>query len=185
MATGTTPLFESYPSGFPSVVAAGRALNLRLFIPPIDDDIHFKERVRAKCLPVSPRCPACNQSKTRPQLYNTKQTAAWEDWVGQQAQNQLRHIHLEGGDFLLPIKDSRIIISVRFTRRKPSSYPKSMIHHVRKPDIDNLMKGLLDGLVKGNVIADDSAVTDEHVQKRYPEPGHPVGVEVDLTAIAV
>lgn len=117
-------------------------------------------------------------------MYNTARTSNWEEWVGQQARNQLRQVHLKD-DFLLPIKDCRLIVSMRLTRRKPSSYPKSVIHHIVKPDIDNMVKGVYDGLVKGNIIHDDSAVTDEYVSKRYPEPGHPVGVEIDLTAIGV
>lgn len=184
MTTAPT-LFDAFPAGFPGVDAAGRALNLRLFIPPIDDDIHFKERVRGKMLPISPKCDVCGQSKTRVQMYNPKRTTDWEEWVGRQALNQLRGVHLPGQDFLLPIKDARIIVSLRFTLRKPSSYPKSVIHHVRKPDIDNLSKGLFDGLTKAGVLADDNMITDEMTQKRYPEPGHPVGVEVDLTAIAL
>lgn len=183
--TAAPALFDAWPEGYPNAFGTARALSLQLFIPPIDDDVHFKERVRGRCLPISPKCPSCGVSKTRVQMYNPQRTTNWEEWVGKQALNQLRSVHLEGQDFVLPIKESRIVVSLRFNLRKPTSYPKSVIHHVRKPDIDNLSKGLFDGLTKAGILADDNMITDEFTQKRYPEPGHPVGVEVDLTAIVL
>jgi len=41
----------------------------------------------------------------------------------------------------------------------------------RKHDIDNLLKALLDGLVKSDVIKDDNQITELHVEKTYSEDG--------------
>jgi Holliday junction resolvase RusA-like endonuclease len=77
----------------------------------------------------------------------------------------------------------RVLLTLRFNLPKPKSYPKRVVHHLKKPDIDNYAKALIDGLVKGRIIEDDGLVTDLTIQKRYLEPGHPEGVEVDLTAL--
>ena len=89
----------------------------------------------------------------------------------------------EGEDFTLPLRDMRVLMTLRFNLPKPKSYPARVVHHTKKPDIDNYAKGVLDGLVKGRIIADDGMITDLVILKRYVEPGHPEGVEVDLTGL--
>lgn len=39
----------------------------------------------------------------------------------------------------------------------------------RKHDLDNLLKALLDGLVKSYVIVDDNNITELHVEKEYSD----------------
>ena len=97
---------------------------------------------------------------------------------------QLRGVEIEGdSDFTMPIRDMRIIASLRFNLRKPKSYAKSVAHATKKPDLDNLVKAILDGLVQGRVIEDDNCITDLSVMKRYADDQHPPGVEVDLTCL--
>jgi Holliday junction resolvase RusA-like endonuclease len=118
------------------------------------------------------------------QFYTDKKTVEYEEHVGQQALIQLRTVEVDGDeDFTLPVRDCRIIASLRFNFEKPKSYPKSIVHMTKKPDIDNLIKTVLDGLVKHGVIEDDNCVTDLSLSKRYATPDHPVGVEVDLTVL--
>lgn len=187
MGAEQASLFAAYPEGFPSAVVAGRALNLRLFIPPIfgpkfhrEGDVHFKERVRGRTLPISARCPACGQSKTRVQFYPPERTELWEEHIGAQAMQQIRTLP---AGFTIPIADCRLIVNLRFNFRKPKSYAKSVVHHVVKPDVDNAEKAIYDALVKTGVMKDDAMITDHTVVKRYAAPGHPSGCEVDLTAI--
>lgn len=143
----------------------------------MQDAVHFKERVRARCVPTG-------GGKSRPQLYNPERTTRWEEWVGEQALEQLRQVHLDGDeDFTLPIRESRVLASFRYNLRKPSSYPKSVTHMVRKPDLDNVSKSLLDGLVKAGVLADDAMVSDQYHCKRYASAGHPPGVECELVSL--
>lgn len=124
------------------------------------------------------------------QTYSDKRSADYELLVGQHVKDQLVGIETErplpedgDEDFVLPFKEHRVLIGLRFNLAKPVSYPKSVVHHTKKPDIDNYAKAVLDGLVKARVLADDGMVTDLTIAKRYIEPGHPEGVEIDLTAI--
>lgn len=149
---------------------------LQFFIPgaPV-----AKQRPRAKII-------VPKGGKPFPQFYTPKETADWEETVGQHSLVALRTAEVEGvRDFTLPIKGCRIIASLRFNILKPKSYPKSVTHHVTKPDVDNLGKAILDGLVHGQVLGDDNCITDLSIMKRYADIEHPVGVEVELVCINV
>jgi Holliday junction resolvase RusA-like endonuclease len=50
-----------------------------------------------------------------------------------------------------------------------------------KPDIDKLTRAILDGLTDGGLLADDARVVELHITKRYPTPGDPTGVGIDVT----
>lgn len=118
------------------------------------------------------------------QTYTPEKTKAWEDHVATTSKAQLLKVELEGdGDFVLPIREMRVLAHVRFNLRKPVSYPKSIVHATRKPDLDNLVKGVLDGLVMGGVLDDDNCITDIQMMKRYAEADHPPGVEIELTCL--
>lgn len=141
------------------------------------DEIVAKERPRARVV------PGAGGKRPFPSLYTPPKTKAWEEHVGQEALQQLRSVEVEGDDFTLPIRDVRILASLRFNLKKPASYPKSMKHAVKKPDLDNLVKAILDGIVMAGVIEDDNCITDMSISKRYADAEHPVGVEVELTCL--
>lgn len=174
-----------HPTGYPAALVAGRAVSLSLFIPPrptkkaSDNGIEPLHRHRVKV--ITPHGGA----KPFPQMYPDPRSAQWEEWVADQAVDQLIQVPTQGDgdDFTLPLRDMRVLLTLRFNLPKPKSYPKRVVHHIKKPDIDNYAKALIDGLVKGRIIEDDGLITDLTIQKRYLEPGHPEGVEVDLTAL--
>lgn len=78
----------------------------------------------------------------------------------------------------------RILADIRFNIVKPKSAPKSVLYPMKAQpgDIDNLAKSVLDALQLSGTIVDDKTVTDLIVAKRFVEPDHPEGVEVELTA---
>jgi Holliday junction resolvase RusA-like endonuclease len=179
--TGTAPLFANYPSGFPAALVAGRALSLNLFIPADKDagnPVEPLHRHRAKVI-----TPA--GQKPRPQMYADPRSAKWEEYAADQLRIQLMKTPTEGEgqDFTVPLRDMRVLLSLRFNLPKPVSYPARVVFHTKKPDIDNYAKAIMDALVKANILADDGMITDLMTIKRYIEPGHPEGVEVDLTAV--
>ena len=56
-------------------------------------------------------------------------------------------------------------------------------HHIKTPDLDKLLRGLLDPLtVKcgGNVLIDDSVVVELQARKRYAEHGESAGALVSI-----
>lgn len=121
----------------------------------------------------------------RPVLYTPKKTKDWEDHVAESARSQMLSVDVEGDrDFTMPIRDVRVFARIRFNITKPPSYSKKVVHATRKPDVDNLVKAVLDGLVNGKIIYDDDCITDLSVSKRYADGlEHPTGVEIELTCI--
>lgn len=181
-----------HPSGYPRALVFGGSVVLGFFITPftgtvgsgkskvhLEDEIVAKERPRARVVTAAGKRPF-------PSLYTPEKTKAWEEHVGQVALQQLRGVEVDGDeDFVLPVRDCRILVSMRFNLKKPASYPKSVVHVTKKPDLDNLVKGVLDGLVQAGVIEDDNCITDMNISKRYADAVHPIGVEVELTCLPV
>lgn len=67
--------------------------------------------------------------------------------------------------------DGALWMSLCFKLPRPRSLAKKVKHHTKKPDLDNLVKGVKDGL-KGICYRDDSQVVQMTVSKEYSEqPG--------------
>lgn len=137
-------------------------------------DVFAKERPKARVIP---------GSKPRAHFYTPAKTKAWEEHVGVHALDQLRSVRSEGGEFTMPMAECRILAALRFNIRKPVSYSKSVLHATKKPDLDNLVKAILDGLTQAQVIEDDNCITDISSMKRYATDEHPLGVEVELACL--
>lgn len=140
----------------------------------------YKQRHRA-------RVATGKNGKPYVQFYPDKKSADYEEYAGQCVLFQLRRVKVEGEgqDFTLPVTDCRIIAHIRFNILKPKSYSKAVVHMTKKPDLDNLVKSILDALVQGGVIHDDNCITDLYTMKRYVDDAHPEGVEVDLTVLPI
>lgn len=165
------------------VVLTQNAASFEFFIPgmEVNGELKLVAKQRPQAKVITPK-----GGRPFPQFYTPKETADWEAHVGAQALVRLRAAEVQGDrDFTLPIRDCRILASFRFNLRKPKSYPKNVVHHVTKPDVDNLAKAILDALVLGQVLGDDNCVTDLSIMKRYADFEHPIGVEVDLVCISL
>lgn len=76
-------------------------------------------------------------------------------------------------------------IGVEFTfwlPRPPSVSIKKRPYPVKKPDIDNLFKGVADGM-ENVAYSTDSQIVSETTHKRYADYEQPVGVQVKIWAI--
>jgi crossover junction endodeoxyribonuclease RusA len=58
-------------------------------------------------------------------------------------------------------------VQITFRLPKPKSTPARVLFPVKRPDIDKLARAVLDGLVAGGALADDSQVVDLLVSKRF------------------
>lgn len=120
------------------------------------------------------------------QTYNDNRVTAYEDRVAMTARSQLVSIDIDGPqgrDVILPFGEHAVYVTLRFNMTKPVSYRKAVVKHTRRPDLDNLTKTVLDGLQKARIITDDGLVCELNLSKHYASEGHPVGVEIDLTAL--
>jgi Holliday junction resolvase RusA-like endonuclease len=165
-----------YPPEFPGLTVVGNAVNLLLFVAgkPIP-----KGRPRTRVQQPKGR-------KAWAQIYTPETTVDWEETIGWQSREQLTllsltHPEMQGVE--LPLA-GRGFLSLRFNFDKPKSTPKTVLFPVKsRTDWDNLAKAVPDALQVAKVLENDSMITDATVIKRYSEPGHPQGVEIDLTVV--
>ena len=61
-----------------------------------------------------------------------------------------------------------IVMDIAFFKTRPKSYAKSVLHWTKKPDIDNLIKLVLDAL-NGVFYVDDAQVMRITASKQYDE----------------
>ena len=73
-------------------------------------------------------------------------------------------------------------VAIEFVMPKPKSYPRCLYGapHVKKPDVDNLGKLILDSLGKGLFWVDDSQVDELDLAKRYQREGETVGIWIEI-----
>jgi Holliday junction resolvase RusA-like endonuclease len=160
----------------PAAVVAGSVVALTIYIPGLTRP---SGRPRARVVQAAGKKPFV-------QMYPDNQSRDWADEAVDILQRQIARIEVteipgQGNDFTLPFT-GRVMLTMRFNIKKPISYPANVVNMVRKPDLDNLAKAVLDAMVKARIIEDDNLVTDLSLSKRYVEPGHPEGCEIDLTA---
>lgn len=74
-----------------------------------------------------------------------------------------------------------VCVHLEFIRPRPASTPKSRTPAaVKKPDLDKLVRAILDALT-GIAYADDSQVTEIYASKRLAEIGEAPGVRITIT----
>ena len=59
---------------------------------------------------------------------------------------------------------------VKFAFKRPVSAPKKLQANAKRPDIDKLLRAVLDGL-NGIILMDDAQVTAVYCEKVYGSPG--------------
>lgn len=75
--------------------------------------------------------------------------------------------------------DAPVTVTLSFVLPRPKR-PRWIVPAVR-PDSDKLARAVCDGLTAGGLLYDDSRIVDLIVTKRYPTPGDPCGVGIDIT----
>ncbi len=98
--------------------------------------------------------------------YMPKEYTAWKRQFAQSTAIQLANI-----DNFKTI-DYPIYVKVEFVFPRPQrmqhrEIPSHQLPHASKPDIDNLIKAVLDGLKDAQVFTDDNLVASIHARKAY------------------
>lgn len=133
--------------------------------------------------PVGKGRPRFRRRGKHVQTYTPQNTAEWEQEIGEQLGVALARMRSAGllKGIELPLA-GRLGLSLRFNVAKPASAPKGEQHRLKKPDLDNLDKAVLDALEAIQFIDDDKTVTDMSSCKRYASEDHPEGVEIEVIA---
>lgn len=97
-------------------------------------------------------------------MYETsKAVGPWREAVRAETQRQLG----DPGHRPLPAPGTPAYVEIRFYLPRPASAPRRQTHPVKRPDIDKLGRAVLDGLVAGGALADDSQITTLLLVKSY------------------
>ena len=101
---------------------------------------------------------------------SSKKVKPWRAAVAQAATRA--HLHTE------PI-DGPVDVGVEFILPRPKALPKRVVHMVRKPDLDKLIRSTLDALL-GVAYVDDNRVRAITAVKRYQSPGETPGALITV-----
>ena len=66
----------------------------------------------------------------------------------------------------VPVPVGPVVLDVQFVLPRPKSLSKNVTWHIKKPDLDNLVKSVKDAM-NGIMYKDDAQVAEEIVEKRY------------------
>lgn len=105
-----------------------------------------------------------------PVIYTPTKTKDWENLIKMAAQGKVKEL----------ITDPVFLI-INFYLPRPKSLPKKVIHHVKRPDLDNLGKAVMDAL-NGVIWKDDSQVVYKYLHKCYD--GERPRVEIAVKPLA-
>jgi len=75
--------------------------------------------------------------------------------------------------------DKAVRIVARFVLIRPKSLPKKVVHDIKKPDLDKLIRAVLDGIT-GILVRDDSQLVDIRATKQYAQANEQHGVLIEL-----
>lgn len=78
-----------------------------------------------------------------------------------------------------PAADEPVEVRITFRLPRPKSAPKRRIWPDRKPDLDKLIRSVLDALTHGGVLFDDSRVVAIHARKVFAIDGPP-GASIEV-----
>ena len=121
--------------------------------------------------PVAKGRPRVSMRGQYPHAYTPKKTAQWEEFV----RFQSLQYKPPGLPPTCPIE-----MSLTFWMPRPKSLPKRVWYHVKRPDVDNLIKSVMDAL-EGIFYANDSQIYKLNVEKKYADNiTSLVGVDVEI-----
>ena len=121
--------------------------------------------------PVAKGRPRFNTKTGR--TYTPAKTKKFETFIMRTAEDQYKDEPLEG-----PLE---VIIEFFITRPKSVSIEKRP-YPIVKPDLDNFIKGVLDGL-NGITWYDDNQIINLTARKRYAAPGTTGGIVIDIRKV--
>jgi crossover junction endodeoxyribonuclease RusA len=75
--------------------------------------------------------------------------------------------------------DNAILINIDFFMPRPKSLPKKVVEDIKRPDLDKLVRAVLDGLTS-IYYNDDSQVVGIFASKKYAGKNVPPGVEIRI-----
>jgi Holliday junction resolvase RusA-like endonuclease len=82
-----------------------------------------------------------------------------------------------------PPLDEPVVVVIDFFLPRPASAPKRVQMPARKPDIDKLVRAVLDSLTDAQVLTDDARVVTLSASKFFASPIRPLGARVQVRVV--
>lgn len=96
---------------------------------------------------------------------------AWRDSVAMQVRSAMNAERHPGFGHYMPVE-----VSLLFRLNRPATLPRRVTRHVRKPDLDKLVRATMDALVTSGLLADDAQVwAMPRTYKLYRQPNEDTG----------
>jgi len=102
-------------------------------------------------------------------VYDPKNAKEWKQLVKLQAIDRKPFALYQGP----------IVVELSFQLLRPKSLPKKVTEHIKRPDLENLSKAVLDAL-KGVVYRDDSQIIELRLRKFYAYEGETAQVHITV-----
>lgn len=99
--------------------------------------------------------------------HDNPRTKGWQQTISDAAAHALDAVPMGAEPF--HGGDAPVRLLVVFYLPRPKSLGRRVTHHTKKPDLDKLVRSVLDGLT-GVLFNDDSQVVDLQARKRYAPP---------------
>lgn len=93
------------------------------------------------------------------------------------AEASIRYLIRKQEPICLP-RDTPLCVSIVFRCARPKSLPKRVLFHTKKPDLDNLLKTILDAGNNGLLWWDDAQIVSLSVRKEYTVSSPEIVVQV-------
>lgn len=119
--------------------------------------------IRSEIVLTIPGTPApkgslrCRRNPAHTLYEDNPKTKPWREWVRDAAKQVTQHAD----------KGQPLSVEVSFTLERPPSVPKSRRYPSVKPDVDKLVRTVLDALEDATVLVNDSQVVELVARKRY------------------
>lgn len=111
----------------------------------------------------------------QPRQFTPAKTVAYESKVAHAGQQAMAGEPLFDGPVAIEI-EARFQIAASWSKKKQASAREGVLRHTSRPDGDNVLKAIGDGL-NGVVYIDDSQIAEVRLSKRYADtPGVAVTV---------
>jgi Holliday junction resolvase RusA-like endonuclease len=106
-----------------------------------------------------------------PRAFTDEKTASYENLVALAARQ---------GRSGVPAFNGPLTVTITFYLQRPKRAPRRVVHPATRPDLDNLVKAVLDGCNQAGIWMDDAQVVELRAGKRYGDPR----CEVEIASMA-
>lgn len=110
------------------------------------------------------------------QTYTPKRCRQYEERVAKVAAHSYDGEPIDGACVL-----TMTAVMPRPQRLMAKRYSRGRIYHPKRPDLDNLLKSVMDGLSKAGIWVDDARVTRTKASKFYAGIGETPGVYISIS----